>query len=36
MNKSDTDKARFGPLTMVDASGARGDQASNSLCDGVI
>jgi hypothetical protein len=36
MNKSETDKAQFGILTMVDSRGARRDQASNSLCDGLI
>jgi hypothetical protein len=34
MNTSDT--AGSGPLTMVDAAGARGDQASDILRDGAI
>ena len=34
MNTSDT--AQFGPLTMVDAIRARGNQASNILRDGAV
>jgi len=36
MNTSDTDKAQFGPRTMVDAVRTRGNQASNALRDRVI
>ncbi len=36
MNKGDTDKAQLNPLTMVDAGGARWNQAGNIPRNGVI
>jgi hypothetical protein len=36
MNKSDADIPQFGPLTMVDAGGARGNQASDVPRDDII